>query len=136
MTDPIADMLTRIRNASRVGKSEVFIPFSKIKLEILRILKKEGFIDGFEEIKPDGKETDESRFGGFVVTLKYENDQPVISSLKKISKPGRRVYASKEDLPRVLNNFGIAIVSTSQGIMTNKQAKKVGLGGEILCEVY
>ncbi|MEK7653225.1 MAG: 30S ribosomal protein S8 [Patescibacteria group bacterium] len=132
MTDPIADMLTRIRNASRVKKEEVYVPFSKMKLEIIKILKKEGFINGFEEMdySPDKK------FGGFNIQLKYKDNEPAISSIKKISKPGRRVYASKDNLPKVLNNYGLAIVSTSQGLMTGKEAKKTGLGGEVICEIY
>ncbi|MBP6942892.1 MAG: 30S ribosomal protein S8 [Candidatus Buchananbacteria bacterium] len=129
MTDPIADMLTRIRNASRVRKGDVYIPFSKLKLAIIKILKEEGFIAGYEEQKT-------GKFGGIVVQLKYEDKQPTITTLKRISKPGRRVYVAHEDLPRVLNNIGIAIVSNSQGIMTNKAARKLGLGGEILCEIY
>jgi len=134
MTDPIADMLTRIRNASKTKKAEVFIPFSKLKLDVVKILKNEGFIAGFEEIKPE--KTGPNKFGGINVTLKYEDDQSVITALNRISKPGRRVYAAKDKLPRVLNNLGIAVISTSSGVMTNKEAKKAGLGGEILCEVY
>ena len=134
MTDPIADMLTRIRNASRVKKAEVYIPFSKIKLEIIKILKKEGFIEDFEEIKP-GEEG--YKFGGFLVALKYDEEkQSVISNLKRVSRPGRRMYATKENLPVVMNNYGLAIISTSQGLLTNKQAKKLGLGGEIICQIY
>lgn len=133
MTDPIADMLTRIRNASAVKKANVYIPFSKMKLEILKILKAEGFINGFAEIKPGSAE---SKFGGIDVYLKYGETGPIFSCLKRISKPGRRIYADKENLPKVLNNVGIAIVSTSKGIMTNKKAKKLGLGGEIICEIY
>lgn len=133
MTDPIADMLTRIRNASAVKKKQVYIPFSKIKLEILKILKSEGFISNFEEIKPG---SNDQKFGGFEVELKYEGGNSVITNIKKISKPGRRVYATSDDLPKVLNNLGIAIMSTSQGVMTNKKAKKLGLGGEIICEIY
>jgi small subunit ribosomal protein S8 len=133
MTDPIADMLTRIRNASAVKKKQVYVPFSKIKLEILKILKSEGFITGFEEIKPG---SDDKKFGGIEVELKYEDGKSVITNIKKISKPGRRIYAANDNLPKVLNNLGIAILSTSQGIMTNKKAKKLGLGGEIICEIY
>ncbi len=133
MTDPIADMLTRIRNASAVKKKQTFIPFSKIKLEILKILKSEGFIIGFDEIKPG---TNDQKFGGIDVILKYEGGKSVITNIQKVSKPGRRIYADNENLPKVLNNIGIAIVSTSQGIMTNKKAKKLGLGGEIICEIY
>lgn len=133
MTDPIADMLTRIRNASRVGKREVFVPFSKLKLAIVKILKQEGFIEGYEEIK---SESADHRFGGIMITLKYDERKPAMSSLKRVSTPGRRVYAGKEDLPRVLNGFGVAIVSNSQGIMTARAAQKLGLGGEVLCEIY
>ena len=134
MTDPIADMLTRIRNASKVRKPEVFIPFSKIKLEVVKILKKQGYIAGYAEIKPD--ETD-NKFGGIKVELKYTKDRkPAITSIKRVSKPGQRIYASKDELPKVLNNLGIAILSTSAGIMTNREAKKAGLGGEIICEIY
>lgn len=132
MTDPIADMLTRIRNAARVKKETAEIPFSKIKLEIAKILKKENFIDSYEEMKKDP----ENKFGGLLVNLKYEGGQSVITSIQRVSKPGRRVYASVEELPRVLNGLGIAIVSTPKGLMTNKEAKKAGLGGEVLCEVY
>ncbi len=132
MTDPIADMLTRIRNASRVRKQEVFIPFSKIKLSIAKILKKEGFIEGYDELKPDAL----NKFGGISVLLKYNNNTSAIDTIKRVSKPGRRVYVAKDEIPSVLNNFGISIISTSKGIMTNKEAKKSGLGGEILCEIY
>lgn len=133
MTDPIADMLTRIRNAVRTRKAEVFVPFSKIKLEILKIMKKQGFVSGFEELA----KSPENKFGGLLVKLKYDEErQPAVSGLKRISKPGRRIYATKDQLPVVLNNFGIAILSTSVGLMTNKEAKKKGLGGEIICEIY
>jgi len=136
MNDPIADMLTRIRNAFKVKKAEVFIPFSKIKLDIAKILKKEGYIAGFEEVKPGDDRITDSRFGGILVSLKYEDKESVISTINRVSKPGRRVYVSKIEMPRVLNGLGLAIVSTSQGIMTGSQARKVGLGGEVLCEVY
>ncbi len=132
MTDPIADMLTRIRNASRVKKAEVFIPFSKIKLAIIKIMKSHGLIEGYSEIKPG----EDNKFGGIMINLKYEDGKPAISSLKRISKPGRRVYVAKDEMPNVLNNFGLAIVSTSQGLFTNKEAKKMGLGGEVICEIY
>ncbi|MFA5125002.1 MAG: 30S ribosomal protein S8 [Patescibacteria group bacterium] len=133
MTDTIADMLTRIRNASRIKKGEVFIPFSKMKLEIAKILKREGFISDFEEIQPG---TEGYKFGGLNVVLKYEDGQPAITAINRISKPGRRIYVDKDNLPVVINNYGIAILSTSKGLMTNRQAKKVGSGGEVLCEVY
>ena len=133
MTDPIADMLTRIRNAAKIRKAEVFIPFSKVKLEIAKILKREGFISDFSEIKPD---TEGYKFGGLEISLKYENGESAISSIKRASKPGQRQYVSKDELPVVLNNYGIAIISTSSGLMTNRQAKKAGLGGEVVCEIY
>lgn len=136
MIDPIADMLTRIRNASKVKKATVYIPFSKIKLEIARILKREGFITSYEEIKPGSAEAEDRKFGGIVVTLKYEGGKSVIGNIKRVSKPGSRVYVSKLDMPRVLSDLGFAIVSTSSGIMTNKEARKSGLGGEILCEIF
>jgi small subunit ribosomal protein S8 len=133
MTDTIADMLTRIRNSSKVKKDKVFIPFSKVKLEIAKILKREGFIIDFSEIKPD---TEGYKFGGLELTLKYDNGQAAISNIKRISKPGQRQYVSKDELPIVLNNYGLAIISTSSGLMTNRQAKKAGLGGEVVCEIY
>ena len=128
MTDPIADMLTRIRNALAVKKTKVVLPHSKIKLAIAGILKQRGYINDFEK-------TDDN-YGEIKISLKYQNGKPAISNLKRISKPGRRVYAPKDDLPRVLNNLGIAILSTSQGLMTNIDAKKKGVGGEVLCEIY
>ncbi len=127
--DPIADMLTRIRNAIKVKKPNVVFPYSKIKFDIAKILKEKGFIDDVEKI---GK-----NHGEINVSLKYkENKEPVISNLKRISKPGCRIYVSKDKLPKVLGDFGIAIISTSQGLMTNKEARKRGLGGEVICEVY
>lgn len=127
--DPIADMLTRIRNASKVKKSEVVFPFSKIKFAIAKILEKEGFVGKVEKLGKD--------YGEISVSLKYkENKQPVISSLKRVSKSGCRIYVSKDKLPRVLGDFGIAIISTPQGLMTNKEARKKGLGGEVICEIY
>ncbi len=128
MTDPIADMLTRIRNASAINMPEVVIPFSKIKFEVAKILAEEGYIKEANKI--------EDNYGQIVVKLKYENDQPAITSIKRVSKVGRRLYVGKDKLPNILNNLGIAIITTSQGIMTNKKAKKLGLGGEVICEVY
>lgn len=127
--DPIADMLTRIRNASRVKKSEVIFPFSKIKFSIVKILEEERFVGRVER---KGKDD-----GEISVILKYkENNEPAIASLKRISKQGCRIYVTKDKLPKVLGNLGIAIISTSQGIMTNKEARKKSLGGEVLCEIY
>lgn len=134
MTDPIADMLTRIRNALAVRKPEVILPFSKIKLAIAEILEKEGFVKKVEKIGGGSKD---NKFDQIKIILKYLGPkQPAITSLKRVSKPGRRVYATKDELPIVLNGLGIAIISTSQGLMTNKQAKKAGLGGEVICEIY
>ena len=129
-TDPIADMLTRIRNANTSKHKTVDIPASKMKVAIADILFKEGYIKSFEEISNDVQ-------GTIRVTLKYdEKGNRVIAGIKRISKPGLRVYASKEELPQVLNGLGIAIVSTSKGIMTYKEARNVGLGGEVLAYVW
>ncbi|OGF21264.1 30S ribosomal protein S8 [Candidatus Falkowbacteria bacterium RBG_13_39_14] len=129
MTDPIADMLTRIRNANLSKKKVLVLPYSKIKIRILEILKEGNYIMGYEIIK--------NKFDEIEVKLKYDaNGKPSVTVLKRVSKPSRRIYVSKENLPTVLNNFGIAIISTSQGIMSNKEAKKKGIGGEVICEVY
>ena len=130
MTDPIADMLTRIRNANSVYHDKVEIPSSKIKEAVVRILKEEGFIRDFEVIK-------DTKQGMLKVALKYgANREKVITGIKRISKPGLRVYAKKDELPRVLGGLGIAVISTSQGIMSDKQARKAGLGGEVLAYVW
>ncbi|MCD6214378.1 MAG: 30S ribosomal protein S8 [Candidatus Desulfofervidus sp.] len=130
ITDPIADMLTRIRNAIQANKGEVEIPSSKLKLSIIRILKQEGYIQQHKLIK-DGKQ------GIIKISLKYNEDKKsVISGLKRISKPGRRIYVKKEQLPYVLNGLGIAIISTSKGILTDKQARALGIGGEWLCSIW
>lgn len=129
-TDPIADMLTRIRNASSSKHKSVDIPASKMKKSIAEILFNEGYIKSFEEIKDDTQ-------GIIRITLKYdENGAKVISGLKRISKPGLRVYASKDELPKVLNGLGIALVSTSKGIKTDKEARKENLGGEVLAYIW
>ncbi len=130
MTDPIADMLTRIRNANVMRYKEVEVPASKIKVEIARILKEEGFISDYK-IKKNNVQNIIS------LNLKYgQNKERVITGLKRISKPGLRVYASVEELPRVLNGLGIAIVSTSKGLMTDKEARKESLGGEVLAYIW
>lgn len=130
MTDPIADMLTRIRNAVLVRHEKVEIPASKMKRQIAEILKEEGFIKDAEYID-DGKQ------GIIRIFLKYgPNNEPVITGLKRISKPGLRVYAKHEELPRVLRGLGIAIISTSQGVMTDKQARRAGIGGEVICYIW
>lgn len=129
-TDPIADMLTRIRNANDAYHEKVDMPASKIKAAVLEILKDEGFIRNCEQIEVDGHQV-------LRASLKYgENREKVIKGLKRISKPGLRVYAGKEELPRVLGGLGIAIISTSKGIMTDKKARKEGLGGEVLAYVW
>jgi len=130
MTDPIADFLTRIRNANMVMHEKVEIPASKSKVAIAEILKNEGFIKDFELIE-DGKQ------GVIRVFLKYgPNREKVISGLKRISKPGLKVYCKKDEIPKVLGGLGIAIISTSKGIMTDKEARKEGLGGEVICYVW
>jgi len=137
MTDPIADMLTRIRNASAVKKEEVVLPMSKIKFNIAKILQNEGWVGNVSVIKGEGQKNGSSTFDMLKIGLKYEKSgNPAITSIKRISKPGLKIYRSKDELPRVLNNLGIAIISTSQGLMTNKEAVKKGVGGEVLCEVY
>ena len=129
-TDPIADMLTRIRNANSSKHKTVDIPASKMKLAIADILFKEGYIKSFEEIKDDSQ-------GIIRVTLKYdENGTRVIDGLRRISKPGLRVYAKNNEIPKVLNGLGIAIISTSQGIMTDKEARKLNIGGEVLAYIW
>ena len=130
MTDPIADMLTRVRNANTVKHETVDVPASNIKKEIVRILLEEGFIRGYDVIE-DGKQ------GIIRMQLKYgQNGERVISGLKRISKPGMRIYAAAEDVPKVLNGLGIAMISTSHGILTDKQARNNNVGGEVICYVW
>lgn len=130
MTDPISDMLTRINNAIRAKKKTVIVSASKIKLEIVRILKEEGFIEDYKfmEEKPQSK---------IEIVLKYDDQKKgIISGLRRVSKPGRRIYLGYKALPKVLDGLGIAIVSTSQGIMTDHEARKRKLGGEVICEIW
>ena len=129
VTDTIADMLTRIRNANAMRYNEVSVPASKLKIELARILKEEGFIKGYKVVKDDAQ-------GSIVITLKYVNKERVITGLTRISKPGLRVYAKSSEIPKVLNGLGIAIISTSQGIMTDKEARKQNLGGEVLAYIW
>ncbi len=130
ITDPIADMLTRIRNANSSKHESVNVPASKLKVEIARILNEEGYINGYEVIE-DGLQ------GVIKINLKYgANKQKVITGLQRVSKPGLRVYANKEELPRVLKGLGIAIISTSKGIMTDKEARKLNVGGEVLAFIW
>ena len=130
MTDPIADMLTRIRNANVVKHETVDVPASNIKKELARILLEEGFVRGYDVIE-DGKQ------GIIRIQLKYgQTGERVISGLKRISKPGMRVYAASHEVPRVLNGLGISVISTSKGILTDKQARKENVGGEVICYVW
>jgi len=130
VTDPIADMLTRIRNANQMRYKEVAMPSSKLKYEVAKILKSEGFIQSYKIEKGDVQDN-------LVLTLKYgQKKERVITGLKRISKPGLRVYAKADDIPTVLNGLGIAVVSTSKGLMTNKQAHKEHLGGEVLAFIW
>ena len=128
MSDPISDMLTRIRNAQAVQKTTVLIPASKVKTGIARVLKDEGYIADFRDAELDGKP-------GLEVTLKYVEGRGVIETMKRVSRPGLRQYRGKDDLPKIQNGLGIAVVSTSTGIMTDVQARAAGQGGEILCVV-
>ena len=129
-TDPIADMLTRIRNANQMRYKEVEVPASKIKLEIARILKETGFIADYKVKKNNVQDI-------IVLNLKYgQNKERVITGLKRISKPGLRVYANAKEMPKVLNGLGIAIVSTSKGVMTDKEAREASLGGEVLAYIW
>jgi len=131
MTDPIADMLTRIRNANQMRHETVDVPASNVKKDILNVLVNEGFICGFEET------TDENNKPVLKVTLKYTaTKERVIKELKRVSKPGLRVYAEVENLPRVLNGLGVAIISTSKGVMTDRDARKAKVGGEVLAYVW
>ena len=127
--DPIADMLTRIRNANRVGRRLVQVPKSKICTGIAQVLKDEGYIDGF---KTSGDDTPRPQLE---IALRYHAGRPVIEKIERVSKPGLRIYKGKDDIPRVMNGLGIAIVSTSQGVMTDRKARASGVGGEVLCIV-
>jgi small subunit ribosomal protein S8 len=133
MSDPIADMLSRIRNALMAGKSTVEAPTSKIKVEIARILQEEGYIESYEVI-------DQQPYGILSITLKYHGARrerkPVITNITRVSKPGRRVYRGRTDLPRVMSGIGIAIVTTPKGVMTAAQARRERVGGEVLCYVW
>ena len=133
MTDPIADMLTRVRNAIMAGHSYVVVPGSKMKLAIARILKDEGFIENYDVTKDRPQPM-------IRIWLKYAGDRKdrrsVITGLKRISKPGRRVYTGKKDIPWVLSGLGIAVLSTPRGVMTGKKARRLGIGGEVLCHIW
>jgi small subunit ribosomal protein S8 len=128
MSDPISDMLTRIRNAQLAEKTMVAMPSSKIKAAIAKVLQDEGYVEGFKVVEDGGKATLE-------IGLKYYADRPVIEKIQRVSRPGLRVYKGSEDIPRVMNGLGIAIVSTSKGLMTDRKARANGIGGEVLCIV-
>ena len=130
LTDPIADMLTRIRNAVLVNKKEVVMPSSRLKVEVAKILKEEGYVKNFKVI-------DDNKQGSLILTLKYsENNRSVITGLQKISKPGCRIYCKKDSIPKVLDGLGVAVVSTSQGIVSGKKCEEKGVGGEVLCYIW
>ncbi|MFA6995270.1 MAG: 30S ribosomal protein S8 [Patescibacteria group bacterium] len=136
MMDPIADMFTRIRNASAVKKSEVVLPLSKLKYEIAKILETEGWIKK-AVIVPGGLDGRHNNFDELQIILKYrKNGKPQIDTIKRVSRPGLKIYVGKDEIPTVLNNFGVAIISTSKGLMTGKEAKKQKIGGEILGEIF
>jgi len=129
-TDPIADLLTRIRNAARVRKREVAIPSSKLKVELAKILKEEGYIRNFKVV-------DDNKQGVLNIALKYTDDnQSVISGLRRVSRPGCRLFCTQDSIPKVLDGLGIAIISTSKGMLTGKRCEDLGVGGEILCHIW
>jgi small subunit ribosomal protein S8 len=128
MTDPIADFLTRIRNGQAAGRTQVSLPSSKVKLSLAKVLKDEGYIDDFSTQTDDGKTT-------LLVQLRYYQGKPVIDRLDRVSRPGLRVYKGKDELPSILGGLGVAIISTSQGVMSDRQARASGHGGEVLCIV-
>ena len=128
MSDPIADMLTRIRNAQMAEKVTVAMPSSKLKVALAKVLQDEGYVDGFKVISDNGKSTLE-------IGLKYYADRPVIEKIQRVSRPGLRIYKGSEQIPQVMNGLGVAIVSTSKGLMTDRKARANGIGGEVLCIV-
>src|SRR5215510_4308693 len=135
MSDPIADMLIRIRNAQMVGHVEVVMPASKLKAAIAKVLKDEGYIEDFairDKAGPTGKDGDKKELA---IALKYYAGRPVIERLERVSKPGLRVYKGRDDIPRIMNGLGVAILSTSRGVMTDRKARADGVGGEVLCIV-
>ncbi len=128
MSDPIADMLTRIRNAQMVEKASVVMPSSKLKAAIAQVLKDEGYIDGYA-VKADGGKAE------LQIALKYYAGRPVIERIERVSRPGLRIYKGRHDIPHVMNGLGVAIVTTPQGVMTDRKARAAGIGGEVLCYV-
>ncbi len=137
MIDPISDMLTRLRNAYAAGHSEVIMPMSKVKFAIAKVLVKEGFVEGAERVQSEEKEI----FENICITLKYDQisstlQKPVVEEIRQISKQGQRIYVKKDDIHKVKNGFGISVISTSQGVMSGRDARKRGLGGELICELW
>lgn len=129
-TDPVADMLTRIRNANQAGHEDLLVPASKLKVELAKLLQSEGYICGYEMVQGD-------KYNCIKITLKYrENRQPVLSGLKRVSKPGLRIYSKASKMPKVYDGLGIAVVSTSKGLLTDRKARKENIGGEVLCYVW
>lgn len=128
MHDPIADALARIRNAQRIGHPEVSMPVSRMKIEMARVLKEEGYVEDYS-VSGEGAER------RLAIRLKYHEGRPVIAEIRRVSRPGLRVYRGKDELPRVMGGFGIAIISTSQGLMSDRAARAAGQGGEVLCDV-
>lgn len=128
MTDPISDMLTRIRNGLAAKHDDILIPSSKLKFKLASILEKERYVGQIKEVDVAGKKN-------IKIKLRYENNKPSINSIKRVSKPGLRVYCGKDELPNVLQGYGVSIISTPQGLMTNKDARKNGIGGEVICEI-
>jgi len=129
LSDPLGDMLTRIRNGQRAGKAVIESPASKLRANVLEVLKKEGYIRGFNRSEGDGKPT-------LSIELKYYDGQPVIKTISRVSRPGRRVYSSINDLPKVKNGLGISILSTPRGVMSDNDARAANVGGEVLCQVF
>ncbi len=130
MTDPIADLLTRIRNANQNGSDKLEVPSSRFKVEIVRVLKEEGYINDFRVLKDKERAV-------IKISLKYaDKDERVIKTIKKISKPSGRVYVGKDEIPRVMSGMGVAIISTPKGVMTDRQARREGVGGEVICTVW
>lgn len=130
LTDPIADLLTRIRNAVRIKNKEVSMPSSRLKVEIAKILKEEGYIRNFKVV-------DDNKQGKLSITLKYtEDNRSIITGLQKISKPGCRIFCQRDAIPKVMDGLGIAVISTSQGVITGKKCEEIGVGGEVLCYIW
>lgn len=129
MTDPLGDMLTRIRNAQMRGKSKIVSPASKLRSNVLEVLQREGYVRGYARVEQDG-------FAVLEIELKYFEGEPVIREIKRVSTPGRRVYSSVKDLPRVHNGLGVSILSTPQGVMSDHEARERNVGGEVLCQVF